>query len=49
MPHGLIDVVVAGVKGYCDIHGTSSEQCGAAKEFGGLVVVGLVLASLLNE
>jgi len=46
MIHGLIDLIVAGVTGYCDIHGTSSKKCGAAKELGGLLVVGFTLLGL---
>ena len=43
MAHDLIDLVVAGVKGYCGIHGTDSRQCGAAKELGVLVIGGIIL------
>jgi len=48
MVHNLIDLIVAGVTGYCKIHGSSSHKCGAAKEFGGLVVVSLVGLGLLG-
>ncbi len=48
MVHNLIDLIVAGVTGYCKIHGTSSHQCGAAKEFGGLAVVSLVGLGILG-
>ena len=49
MAHNLIDLVVAGVRGYCDIHGTDSRECGAAKELGGLVIGSIVLYSLLDD
>ena len=42
MVHNLIDLIAAGVSGYCKIHGTSSKECGAAREFGGLATVALV-------
>ena len=48
MVHNLIDLVSAGVNGYCKIHGTSSHKCGAAKEFGGLAVISLVGLCLLG-
>lgn len=44
----LIDLVVAGVKGYCDVHGMDSRECGAARELGGLAIAGLVVATLLS-
>ena len=49
MIHNLIDLVAAGVKGHCDIHGTDSEECGAAKELGDVVIGGLILYSLFKE
>ena len=48
MVHNLIDLVSAGVRGYCKVHGTSSSECGAAKEFGSLAVVSLIGLSLLG-
>lgn len=48
MVHNLIDLVVVGVKGYCDVHGTSSDKCGAAQELGGLVIGALVVGALFG-
>jgi len=52
MRHNIIQLVSAVVKGYCDIHGTDSKECGAMREAGTLVLGGLFfggLASVLSK
>ncbi len=34
MVHDLIDLIAAAVTGYCQVHGTDSRECGAAREAG---------------
>ena len=46
--HNLIQLVSAAVKGYCDIHGTDSRECGAAKEAGTLLLAGLFFGGLFG-
>ncbi len=48
MAHNLIQLITAVVKGYCDIHGTDSRQCGAAKEAGSLLLGAIVVGALLK-
>lgn len=48
MVHNLIDLVVAGVNGYCEVHGKTSHECGVAKELGDWVIGGLVVAGLIG-
>lgn len=45
--HNIIDLIVAGVTGYCKIHGTDSRECGAAKELGGLAITTLVIGGII--
>lgn len=39
-------MVRAAVTGYCEIHGTDSTECGAAREAGSLAIGGLMLVGL---
>ena len=48
MAHNLIQLASAAVKGYCDIHGTDSRECGAAKEAGTLLLAGLFFGGLFG-
>ncbi len=48
MAHAIADAVVAAVKGYCEIHGVDSRECGAAREAGNIVIGGLALAGILG-
>lgn len=41
MTHTVIQAVTAVVNGYCELHGTSPEECGAAQELGKYAVLGL--------
>lgn len=46
--HGLIDLITAAVTGYCKIHGTTSRECGAAKEAGTLAIGALALIGIAS-
>lgn len=41
MTHNAIQAVKAVVNGYCDLHGTTPQECGAAQEFGKYAIIGL--------
>jgi len=46
--HNLIQLVSAVVKGYCDIHGTDSIECGAVREAGTILIGGLALVGIAS-
>jgi len=46
--HNLIQLVSAVVKGYCDIHGTDSRECGAMREAGTILIGGLAVVGIAS-
>lgn len=44
MAHNLIHAIKAVANGYCDLHGTSPEECGAAQTAAKAAMVGVGIA-----
>lgn len=50
--HNVLQAIEATVTGFCKIHGTDSQECGAAREVGGALVLavgGIAVAKALSR
>lgn len=48
MTHNAIQAVKAVVNGYCELHSTTPQECGAAQDLGKYAIVGLGIIGVAN-